>query len=71
VVDHALAKHIIEAFYEKIIMMFEDLEDGGVMDCSTATRALSHATHAMKTNVSVHIGVKFCVAFVCYRSMGC
>ncbi|KAG1747311.1 CHAT domain-containing protein [Suillus lakei] len=40
VVADALAKHVVEAFYEK---MFEDLEDG-VMDCTKAARALSHAS---------------------------
>ncbi|KAG1763718.1 CHAT domain-containing protein [Suillus occidentalis] len=55
VVDNTLAKHIIVAFYKKIILMFEDLEDGGVISCSTATRELNQATHAVKMNVSVHI----------------
>ncbi|KAG2038419.1 CHAT domain-containing protein [Suillus americanus] len=60
-VDDAVAKHIVEPFYEK---MFDDLEDSGVMDCRKAARALNHATHAVKTTVPleqrivfVHIGV--------------
>ncbi|KAG1721703.1 CHAT domain-containing protein [Suillus lakei] len=60
-VSDALAKHVVEAFYEK---MFEDLEDGGVMDCTKAAWALNRATHAVKTKlpleqrmVFIHIGV--------------
>ncbi|KAG1722672.1 CHAT domain-containing protein [Suillus lakei] len=63
VVNDALAKHIVEAFYEK---MFEDLEDGGVMDCTKAAWALNNAADAVKKKkkvpleqriVFVHIGV--------------
>jgi hypothetical protein len=61
VVDDALAKYIVEAFYEKI---FEDLEDGGVVDCRKAARALNYATHIVKAKVPleqrivfIHIGV--------------
>ncbi|KAG2342986.1 hypothetical protein BDR05DRAFT_989973 [Suillus weaverae] len=49
VVDDAVAKHVVKAFYEK---MFEDLEDGGVMDCRKAARALNHATHTVKNQES-------------------
>jgi tetratricopeptide (TPR) repeat protein len=61
-VDDAVAKHVVEAFYEN---MFQDLEkDGGVMDCTKAAWALNRATHAVKTKVPleqrmvfIHIGV--------------
>ncbi|KAG2344840.1 TPR-like protein [Suillus weaverae] len=60
-VDDAVAKHIVKAFYEN---MFEDLKDGGVMDCTKAAWALNRATHAVKTKVPleqrmvfIHIGV--------------
>ncbi|KAG1797157.1 uncharacterized protein BJ212DRAFT_1406857 [Suillus subaureus] len=60
-VDDAVAKHIVEPFDEK---MFEDSEDGVVMDCRKAARALNHAIQAVKTKVPleqrivfVHIGV--------------
>ncbi|KAG2123289.1 CHAT domain-containing protein [Suillus clintonianus] len=59
-VSDALAKHVVEAFYEK---MFEDLEDG-VIDCTKAAWALNRATNAVKTKVPleqrmvfIHIGV--------------
>ncbi|KAG1773752.1 hypothetical protein EV702DRAFT_1243180 [Suillus placidus] len=47
-VDDAVAKHVVKAFYEN---MFEDLKDGGVMDCTKAAWALNCATHAMKMTV--------------------
>ncbi|KAG2115019.1 CHAT domain-containing protein, partial [Suillus clintonianus] len=57
VVDDAVAKHVFEAFYEK---MFEK----GVMDCTKAARALNHATNGVKKKVPleqrmvfIHIGV--------------
>ncbi|KAG2119990.1 hypothetical protein BD769DRAFT_1481506 [Suillus cothurnatus] len=60
VVDDAVAKHVVEAFYEK---MFEGLEDG-VIDCTKAARALNHATDVVKKKVPleqrivvIHIGV--------------
>ncbi|KAG1773712.1 CHAT domain-containing protein [Suillus placidus] len=60
-VDDAVAKHVVKAFYEN---MFEDLKDGGVMDCTKAAWALNRATHAVKTKVPleqrmvfIHIGV--------------
>ncbi|KAG1755431.1 CHAT domain-containing protein [Suillus lakei] len=60
-VSDALAKYVVEAFYEKI---FEDLEDGGIMDCTKAAWALNRATHAVKMKmpleqrmVFIHIGV--------------
>ncbi|KAG1729213.1 CHAT domain-containing protein [Suillus paluster] len=59
-VDDAVAKHVVEAFYEK---MFEDLEDG-VMDCTKAALALNAAKDAVKKKVPleqrivfIHIGV--------------
>jgi CHAT domain-containing protein len=60
VVNDAVAKHVIEAFYEK---MFEDSEDS-VIDCTTAARALNHATDVVRKKVPlerrivfIHIGV--------------
>ncbi|KAG1886016.1 hypothetical protein F4604DRAFT_1951437 [Suillus subluteus] len=60
-VDDAVAKHVVEAFYEN---MFKDLKDGDVMDCTKAAWALNCATHAVKTKVPleqrmvfIHIGV--------------
>ncbi|KAG2119367.1 CHAT domain-containing protein [Suillus clintonianus] len=60
-VDDAVAKHIVEAFYENI---FKSLEDGGIMDYTKAAWALNRATHAVKTKVPleqrmvfIHIGV--------------
>ncbi|KAG2142433.1 CHAT domain-containing protein [Suillus clintonianus] len=58
-VNDALAKHFVEAFYEK---MFEDMEDG-VMDCTKAAHAVNYARNSVKTKVPleqrivfVHIG---------------
>ncbi|KAG2339505.1 hypothetical protein BDR05DRAFT_951137 [Suillus weaverae] len=63
-VDDAVAKHVVQAFYRN---MFEDLEGGGVMDCTKAAWALNRATHAVKTEVPleqrmvfVHIGLGWC-----------
>ncbi|KIK41946.1 hypothetical protein CY34DRAFT_12689 [Suillus luteus UH-Slu-Lm8-n1] len=60
-VDGAVAKHVVEAFYEH---MSKDLKDGGVMDCTKAAWALNRATHAVKMKVPleqkmvfIHIGV--------------
>ncbi|KAG2335794.1 hypothetical protein BDR05DRAFT_920610 [Suillus weaverae] len=60
-VDDAVAKHVVKAFYENL---FEDLKDGGAMDCTKAAWALNRATHAVKTKVPleqrmvfIHIGV--------------
>ncbi|KAG2344812.1 hypothetical protein BDR05DRAFT_1058692 [Suillus weaverae] len=60
-VDDAVAQHVVTAFYTN---MFEDLKDGGVMDCTKAAWALNRATHAVKTKVPleqrmvfIHIGV--------------
>ncbi|KAG1877052.1 CHAT domain-containing protein [Suillus tomentosus] len=57
VVDDAVAKHVVEAFYEN---MFKD----GVMDCTKAAWALNRATCSVKTKVPleqrmvfIHIGV--------------
>jgi CHAT domain-containing protein len=47
-VDDAVAKHVVEAFYEN---MSKDLKDGGVMDCTKAAWALNRATHAVKMKV--------------------
>ncbi|KAG1850572.1 CHAT domain-containing protein [Suillus subalutaceus] len=59
-VDDAVAKHVVEAFYEN---MFKDSKDG-TMDCTKAAWALNCATHAVKTKVPleqrmvfIHIGV--------------
>ncbi|KAG1752102.1 CHAT domain-containing protein [Suillus lakei] len=61
VVDDAVAKHVVEAFYEHI---FKDLEEGDVPDCTKAAWALNKATYAMRMKVPleqrivfVHIGV--------------
>ncbi|KAG1728417.1 CHAT domain-containing protein [Suillus lakei] len=60
-VDDAVAKHVVEAFYNN---MFRDLKDGGVMDCTKVAWALNRATHTVKTKVLleqrmvfIHIGV--------------
>ncbi|KAG2122474.1 CHAT domain-containing protein [Suillus clintonianus] len=60
-VDDAVAKHVVEAFYENMV---KDVEDGGFMDCTKAAWALNRATHAVKTKVPleqrlvfIHIGV--------------
>ncbi|KAG1719609.1 CHAT domain-containing protein [Suillus lakei] len=60
-VDDAVAKHVVEAFYQN---MFKDLEDGGAVDCTRAAWALNRATHTVKTKVPleqrmvfIHIGV--------------
>ncbi|KAG1779539.1 CHAT domain-containing protein [Suillus placidus] len=60
-VDDAVAKHVVKAFYTN---MFEDLKDGGAMDCTKAAWAINRATHAVKTKVPleqrmvfIHIGV--------------
>ncbi|KAG2040930.1 CHAT domain-containing protein [Suillus americanus] len=63
-VNDALAKHIVEAFYEK---MFGDLENGSVMDCTKAAWALNNAANgALKTKmpleqrmVFIHIAISF------------
>ncbi|KAG1823961.1 CHAT domain-containing protein, partial [Suillus subaureus] len=61
VVDDAVVKHVVEAFYEN---MFSDSEDGVVMDCTKAAWALNRATNAVKAKVPleqrmvfIHIGV--------------
>ncbi|KAG2139216.1 CHAT domain-containing protein [Suillus clintonianus] len=60
-VDDAVAKHVVEAFYENMV---NHVEDGGFMDCTRAAWALNRATHAVKTKVPleqrmvfIHIGV--------------
>ncbi|KAG1845702.1 CHAT domain-containing protein [Suillus subalutaceus] len=60
-VNHAVAKHVVKAFYEN---MFKDSKDGSVMDCTKAAWALNRATHAVKMKVPleqrivfIHIGV--------------
>ncbi|KAG2134478.1 CHAT domain-containing protein [Suillus clintonianus] len=60
-VDDAVAKHVVQAFYENMV---KDVEDGGFMDCTKAAWALNRATHAVKSKVPleqrmvfVHIGV--------------
>ncbi|KAG1780151.1 CHAT domain-containing protein [Suillus placidus] len=71
-VNDAVAKHVVEAFYEN---MFEDLEVGGVMDCTKAAWALNRATHAVKTTVPleqrmvfIHIGILQVVSIVGFAS---
>ncbi|KAG2035611.1 CHAT domain-containing protein [Suillus americanus] len=61
VVDDAVAKHVVEAFYKNL---FKDLEEGDMPDCTKAAWALNKATYTMKTTVPleqrivfVHIGV--------------
>ncbi|KAG2139846.1 uncharacterized protein EDB93DRAFT_1298115 [Suillus bovinus] len=41
-VDDAVAKHVVEAFYQS---MFESFKKDGVMDCTKAAWALNRATH--------------------------
>ncbi|KAG1776821.1 CHAT domain-containing protein [Suillus placidus] len=60
-VDDAVTKDVVKAFYEHLL---DDLEDGGVMDCTKAAWALNRATNAVKTVVPlerrmvfIHIGV--------------
>ncbi|KAG1732254.1 CHAT domain-containing protein [Suillus paluster] len=59
VVDDAVAKHVVEAFYGN---MFKDSKEG-VVDCTKAARALNHATYTVKKVpleqriVFIHIGV--------------
>ncbi|KAG1844226.1 CHAT domain-containing protein [Suillus subluteus] len=48
VVDDAVAKHVVEAFYKKMV---KGLEDGDMMDCTKAAWALNRATNAVKTKV--------------------
>ncbi|KAG2142429.1 CHAT domain-containing protein [Suillus clintonianus] len=57
-VDDAVAKHVVKAFYKTLF------EDGSVVDCTKAARALNHAKYVvMKTVpleqriVFIHIGV--------------
>ncbi|KAG2029056.1 CHAT domain-containing protein [Suillus americanus] len=61
VVDDAVAKHVVEAFYKNMV---KGLEDGDEMDCTKAAWALNRATCAVKTKVPleqrmvfIHIGV--------------
>jgi CHAT domain-containing protein len=63
-VDDAVAKHVVEAFYENMFKDSKNSKDSGVMDCTKAAWALNRATHAVKTKVPleqrmvyVHIGV--------------
>ncbi|KAG1775553.1 CHAT domain-containing protein [Suillus placidus] len=72
-VDDAVAKHIVKAFYEK---MFEDLKDGGVMDCTKVAWALNHATYNVKKEapleqriVFVHIDFDLELSFIPSVSM--
>ncbi|KAG1853201.1 CHAT domain-containing protein [Suillus subalutaceus] len=60
VVNDAVAKHVVEAFYKKIV---KGLEDSDMMDCTKAAWALNRATNAVKTKVPleqrmvfIHIG---------------
>ncbi|KAG1819310.1 CHAT domain-containing protein [Suillus subaureus] len=61
VVDDAVAKHVVKAFYENL---FKDLKEGDMPDCTKAAWALNKATYAVKMKVPleqrivfVHIGV--------------
>ncbi|KAG2123246.1 CHAT domain-containing protein [Suillus clintonianus] len=54
-VNDALAKHFVEAFYEK---MFEDMEDG-VMDCTNAAHAVNYARNSVKTKVPLEQRIVF------------
>ncbi|KAG2364428.1 CHAT domain-containing protein [Suillus spraguei] len=61
VVDDAVAKHVVEAFYENMV---KDLKDGAMMDCAKAAWALNRATRSVKRKVPleqrmvfIHIGV--------------
>ncbi|KAG2071367.1 hypothetical protein BDR04DRAFT_1154526 [Suillus decipiens] len=61
VVDDAVAKHVVEAFYENMV---KDLKDGAMMDCTKAAWALNRARCSVKTKVPleqrmvfIHIGV--------------
>ncbi|KAG1718332.1 CHAT domain-containing protein [Suillus lakei] len=61
VVDDAVAKHVVEGFYENV---FKDLEEGDMPDCTKAAWALNKATYAVKKEVPleqrivfIHIGV--------------
>jgi CHAT domain-containing protein len=47
-VDDSVAKHVVKAFHEN---MFQDSEDGGVMDCTKAACALNRAMHAVEMKV--------------------
>jgi CHAT domain-containing protein len=60
-VDDSVAKHVVEAFYKKMV---KDLKGGDMMDCTKAAWALNRATCAVKTKVPleqrmvfIHIGV--------------
>jgi len=61
VVNDAVAKHVVEAFYKNMV---KGLKDGDMMDCTKAAWALNRATNAVKTKVPleqrmvfIHIGV--------------
>ncbi|KAG1719232.1 CHAT domain-containing protein [Suillus lakei] len=68
VVDDAFAKHVVEAFYERL---FKDLEEGDMPDCTKAALALNHATYAVKNKVPleqrivfIHIAVFFMIPHI-------
>jgi tetratricopeptide (TPR) repeat protein len=61
VVNDAVARHVVEAFYKNMV---KGLKDGDMMDCTKAAWALNRATNAVKTKVPleqrmvfIHIGV--------------
>jgi CHAT domain-containing protein len=61
VVNDAVAKYVVEAFYKNMV---KGLKDGDIMDCTKAAWALNRATNAVKTKVPleqrmvfIHIGV--------------
>ncbi|KAG1846750.1 CHAT domain-containing protein [Suillus subluteus] len=55
-VNDAHAKFVVEAFYKK---MFEDLEDGGAMDCTKASWALNNVADVVKTKVPLEQRIVF------------
>ncbi|KAG1873526.1 hypothetical protein DFJ58DRAFT_910338 [Suillus subalutaceus] len=55
-VNDALAKYVVEAFYER---MSGDLEDGGVMDCTKAAWALNNAAASVEKKVPLEQRIVF------------
>ncbi|KAG1802119.1 CHAT domain-containing protein [Suillus plorans] len=54
-VDDAVAKHVVEAFYEN---MFKDMDEG-VMNCTKAAWALNKTTYAVKKTVPLEQRIGF------------
>ncbi|KAG2033623.1 CHAT domain-containing protein [Suillus americanus] len=71
-VNDALAKYVVEAFYER---MFGDLEDDGVMDCTKAAWALNNAAASVEKRCRLSRGLfssilvcsSCCIAFIWYK----